>query len=61
MYHIIRENRQQGEINVQYIGTNDKVADVFTRALPPNKFHMFRAMLNLGFSSLSGRVENISK
>ena len=36
-YHYIRERILASDINLQYVGTNEQVADIFTKALSLNK------------------------
>ena len=40
-YHYIRDIVQRGAINLQYVGTNDQVADVLTKPLSHVKFENF--------------------
>lgn len=37
-YHFIRKKVSSGAINVQFIHTQDQIADVFTKALPTAHF-----------------------
>ena len=41
-YHFIRDCVQKGAIKLEYISTNEQVADVFTKALPRGKHVYFR-------------------
>ena len=38
-YHFICERVVRGDITLQFISTNDQLADVFTKALPSPRFH----------------------
>uniref|UniRef100_A0A2N9EHZ0 Reverse transcriptase Ty1/copia-type domain-containing protein n=1 Tax=Fagus sylvatica TaxID=28930 RepID=A0A2N9EHZ0_FAGSY len=38
-YHFIRERVVRGDITLQFISTDDQLADVFTKALPSPRFH----------------------
>src|ERR1700728_995295 len=49
-YHFIREAVENGKINMQYIPTNDNIADIFTKPLAKAKFERFTAMLGLGYA-----------
>jgi hypothetical protein len=49
-YHFIREAVENGKINMQYIPTNDNIADIFTKPLAKAKFERFMAMLGLGYA-----------
>ena len=39
-YHFIRDQVQRGAVQLQYIPTDDQVADILTKALPRGK-HVF--------------------
>ncbi|MCO5552545.1 hypothetical protein L7F22_006057 [Adiantum nelumboides] len=58
-YHFIRERVLDGDIDLAYIGTEDQVADLFTKALSVEKLRRFRGMLGLWDMALSlrGSVE----
>ena len=47
-YHYVREDRlSAGEINLIYVPTQDNLVDLFTKALPREKFEAFRKALGL--------------
>jgi hypothetical protein len=46
-YHFIREAVEDGKIKVQYIPTDDNVADIFTKALGKPKFQRFVELLGM--------------
>jgi len=46
-YHFIRESVECGKININYIPTEDNVADIFTKPLAKAKFRQFVVMLGL--------------
>ena len=46
-YHYVRERSHAGEISMIYIPTHENVANIFTKALPLDKFEAFRKALNL--------------
>ena len=46
-YHVIQEIQTHGEINAVYVPTNAQLADIFTKALTPKKFHRLRDGLNI--------------
>ena len=46
-YHYVREKLSTGEINLAYVPTQDNLADLFTKALPCEKFEAFRKALGL--------------
>ncbi|MCO5560032.1 hypothetical protein L7F22_013638 [Adiantum nelumboides] len=52
-YHFIRV--LDGDIDLDYIGTEDQVADPFTKALGAEKLRCFRGMLGLRDMALSFR------
>ncbi|KAK9697891.1 hypothetical protein RND81_08G067600 [Saponaria officinalis] len=37
-YHFVRDSQREGEINLEYCLSEEKVADIFTKALPKQKF-----------------------
>jgi len=51
-YHFVRERLERGEIRVDYVRTDEQVADIFTKALPRDLFKKFRARLVVSRSSL---------
>ena len=46
-YHFIREAVENDQIALQYVPSNENVADVFTKALPRPKFEYFVERLGL--------------
>jgi hypothetical protein len=46
-YHLIRDMMQRGAIKLQYVGTNEQVADVLTKPLSRVKFEHFRDKLGI--------------
>jgi hypothetical protein len=44
-YHIIRDYVQQKQVCVTKVGTDDNIADQFTKPLPKKKFTMFRNII----------------
>ena len=44
-YHFVREKVVRGDIFVQFISTNDQIADIFTKALPSPRFHRISSKL----------------
>ena len=58
-YHFIRERALAGDIDLAYVGTDEQVADIFTKALGAEKLHGFRTMLGIQELQLSlrGSVE----
>ena len=46
-YHFLRENVQDGKVRLQYIPSNDNVADVLTKPLARDKFTRLRGFLGL--------------
>jgi hypothetical protein len=46
-YHYIRDMVQRGVVKLQYVGTNEKVADVLTKPLSRVKFEYFRDKLGI--------------
>ena len=50
-YHFIRERVVRGNIRLQFISTDDQVADVFTKAFPLPQFHKLRSKLLISFTN----------
>jgi hypothetical protein len=46
-YHFIRDYVQRGAVRLQYIQTDDQMADIFTKALCRQKFAKFRDKMGL--------------
>jgi hypothetical protein len=46
-YHMVRERIMRGEVRMQYISTNEMVADCMTKALPPAKFAWCREHMGM--------------
>ncbi|KAM1485555.1 hypothetical protein TB1_036396 [Malus domestica] len=56
-YHFIREALQDNTIKLIYCSTEDQIADIFTKALPKERFNYLRGLLGLTpRSSLEGSV-----
>ena len=47
VYHFLREHQRVGDINIQYIPTFDQLADLFTKALPVDRFSLLRSSIGL--------------
>ena len=46
-YHYVKERLSAGEISLVYVPTQDNLADLFTKALPREKFEAFCKALGL--------------
>src|SRR2546423_15017566 len=46
-WHFIREKIEQKEISMKQVGTNENVADIFTKPLARPKFERFRTALGV--------------
>ena len=46
-YHHIRDMVQRGAVKLQYVATNEKIADVFTKPLDVVKLEYFREKLGV--------------
>ncbi|KAL5730821.1 hypothetical protein ACHQM5_003612 [Ranunculus cassubicifolius] len=46
-HHYIRDMVKKGKIEVKYISTEDQVSDILTKALPKDKHHYFKEMMQL--------------
>ena len=51
-YHFVRERLARGDIRIDYVRTEEQVADIFTKALSRELFKKFRARLVVSRSSL---------
>ncbi|CAN6545947.1 unnamed protein product [Malus baccata var. baccata] len=57
IYHFIKEALQDNTIKLIYCSTEDQIADIFTKALPKERFNYLRGLLGLTpRSSLEGSV-----
>ena len=45
--HYIRQEVEDGAIDLQYVSTTDQTADILTRPLGPDKFVKFRGQLGV--------------
>lgn len=55
-YHFVREQVAQKQLALQFVPSQDQVADGFTKALPVRQLQMFRNNLNLVDLRLRGSV-----
>ncbi|CAA7400665.1 unnamed protein product [Spirodela intermedia] len=46
-YHLVRESVEKGQINVEFIKSEEQLGDVLTKSLGKVKFHEFRAKIGL--------------
>lgn len=46
-YHFIRERYEWKEFKLEYVSSNEQIADIFTKALARNKFEFFRNEMNI--------------
>jgi hypothetical protein len=46
-HHFIKELVDKGSIKMSYCGTDDQLADIFTKPIPSDKFIRFRDMLGV--------------
>ncbi|KAM0001405.1 putative RNA-directed DNA polymerase [Helianthus debilis subsp. tardiflorus] len=46
-FHFVREKVAQGKLKVQFINTNDQIADIFTKPLPSQRFLLLRSKLQV--------------
>ncbi|KAF8394001.1 hypothetical protein HHK36_020203 [Tetracentron sinense] len=58
-HHFIRESVEDDEIQLKYCKTDDQVADIFTKALPKDKFQYFREMLGVQQQGIKGNVKTL--
>jgi hypothetical protein len=46
-YHFLREQVAEKNIRVEYVGTKEQVADIFTKPLPQEAFEYLRQRLGV--------------
>ena len=46
-HHFIRDHQQKGDINIESVGTEDQLADIFTKPLDEKRFCKLRNELNI--------------
>ena len=52
-HHFIRDHQQKGDISIESVGTEDQLADIFTKSLDEKMFYKLRNELNiLDFSNM---------
>jgi hypothetical protein len=56
-YHFLRDRVQKGAIALEYIQTDQQVADILTKPLAKGKFKMFRERLGLVENTFLGKRE----
>jgi hypothetical protein len=56
-YHFIRDWVQRGAVQLQYISTDEQVADILTKALPRDKHVFFRDKMGLVRNTFLGKRE----
>jgi hypothetical protein len=56
-YHFIRDWVQRGTVQLQYISTDDQVANIFTKALPRGKHVYLRDKMGLVRNTFLGKRE----
>ena len=44
-YHFLRDNVESGDISLKYVGTDEQIADVLTKALAREKFQKFTNLM----------------
>jgi hypothetical protein len=52
-HHFIRDHQQKGDICIESVGTDDQLADIFTKPLDEKRFYKLKNELNiLDFSNM---------
>jgi hypothetical protein len=46
-HHFLRDHQQKGDIEVYHIGTENQLADIFTKPLDEERFCRLRSELNV--------------
>ena len=44
---VVKERVQNGQINIEYLGTNSMIADPLIKGLPPKVFHEYTAHMGV--------------
>ena len=57
-YHFIKEAISHGEVQLMYCKSEEQIADIFTKALPLEKFVHFRKLLGVEEHHIRG--ENVT-
>ena len=55
-HHFIRDAIEDGEVELKFCKSEDQVADIFTKALPKDKFNYFREMLGVQEQHIKGGI-----
>ena len=50
-HHFIRDHQQKGDISIESVGTDDQLADIFTKPLDEKRFYKLRNELNILYYS----------
>ncbi|KAL0379240.1 UNVERIFIED_CONTAM: Retrovirus-related Pol polyprotein from transposon RE1 [Sesamum radiatum] len=53
-YHALREATTRGDIELKYCSTEEQLADMFTKALPRNKFEELRMKIGVSHKHIKG-------
>eukprot|EP00253_Pinus_taeda_P020700 PITA_20700 len=56
-YHFIEDYVQKGAVKLEYISTNEQVANIFTKALPQGKHVYFRDKMGVVRNTFLGKRE----
>jgi hypothetical protein len=46
-HHFLRDHTIKGDIVISHVGTNNQLADIFTKPLDEKRFHELRSELNI--------------
>ena len=60
-YHFVRERLARGDIRIDYISTEEQVADIFTKTSSRDLFKKFRARLVVSRCSLQFQLHLVSE
>eukprot|EP00253_Pinus_taeda_P018162 PITA_18162 len=56
-YHFVRDYVQKGAVKLEYISTNEQVADIFTKSLPRGKHVYFKDKMRVVRNTFLGKRE----
>lgn len=58
-YHFIRELITDGVISIHHCSTDNQLADIFTKALPPEKHIQMRSLIGVHTLQSKGSVDDV--
>lgn len=56
-YHFIRERYEENLFNLNYVSSDEQLADIFTKALPKSRFQLLRELISIK-EKVEGHISN---